>query len=135
MEDKVDNNEGNEDSGSSAPKEMKHLDFITSLVLMGVSIYTAVEAHGFYIKSKKSFYASPGFMPAIIAGALFLLALYLMAQSLSKSSIKEIFRNIREAVPVTIKSLRFRNTIIGLVIFAFYIYVLLYLLLQKIILF
>ena len=113
------------DSGPPVRKDMKHLDLITSLVIMAVSIYTAVTAHGYYVDSGKAFYASPGFMPTIIAGVLFLLAVYLFFQSLGKSSAKELISRIRTALPAGLKSLRFRNTIMGLVFFAVYVYVLL----------
>ena len=107
------------------PKDMKHLDFVTALVVMGVSIYTAVEAHSYYIRSRKEFYASPGFMPTIIAIALFLLSIYLMYQSLDKSSVKECLSRLLEAIPRGLKSARFKNTIVGLAIFGVYIYILL----------
>ena len=106
-------------------KDMKHLDFITSLVLMAVSVYVVIESHGYYIRSRSEFSVSPAFMPTIIAGALFLLAISLMYQSLKNSSLKEIFGRLREGIPRGIKSARFRNTIVGLAIFAIYIYVLL----------
>ena len=124
VEENIDN-EARQDSSAPAQKDMKHLDFITSLVIMGVSIFTAVTAYGYYIKSRKAFYASPGFMPAIIAGALFLLALYLLVQSLNKSSFGECISRLREAIPRGLGSVRFKNTIIGLALFAAYIFVLL----------
>ena len=110
---------------ASASKNMKHLDFITSLVIMGVSVFVAVEAYGYYVRSRKEFYASPGFMPIIIAVALFLLAIYLMYQSLDKSSLKENLGRLREAIPGGLKSIQFKNTLVGLIIFGIYIYVLL----------
>ena len=125
IEEDIVDDESNDGSDPSAPKDMKHLDFITSLVLMGLSVYTVFNAYGFFIKSRKAFYASPGFMPAIIAVALFLLALNLMIQSLDKSSVKINFFRLVEALPRGIKSARFRNTIIGLAFFAVYIYILL----------
>jgi hypothetical protein len=119
------NEENSQDSGIPAKKDMKHLDFATSLVIMGVSVYTFYQSYGFYTRSRKAFYASPGFMPAIIAGALFLLGIYLLYQSLNKSSLKELFGRLGEAIPRGLKSARFKNTIIGLAIFGLYIFVLL----------
>jgi len=117
--------ESGQDSGAPAQKDMKHLDFITSLVIMALAIYTAVTAYGYYVKSRSAFYASPGFLPTIIAGALFLLAVNLMFKSLNKSSLKELFHRLGEAIPRGLKSARFKNTIIGLAFFAVYIYILL----------
>jgi hypothetical protein len=127
-EDEVIENEdksADEAPDTAAPRDMKHLDFITSLVIMALSVFVVISAHGFYVKSRKAFYASPGFMPAIIAGALFLLALYLMVQSLNKSSVKECCIRLVEALPRGLKSVRFKNTIIGLALFAVYVYILL----------
>jgi len=124
-ENKVPDGESSQDSGAPVQKDLKHLDFITSLVIMGVSIYTAVSAYGLYIKSRSAFYASPGFLPTIIAGALFLLAVNLLLQSLNKSSVKELLHRIREAMPRGLKSVRVKNTVIGLAFFAMYIFVLL----------
>ena len=123
MEEKAD--DGEQVAGGAAPGDMKHLDFITSIVLMALSVYVVVTAHGYYLKSRKEFYASPGFLPTIIAGAIFLLALNLMVQSLNKSSVKDIFSRLFEAVPRGFKSARFKNTVAGLAIFAVYIYVML----------
>ena len=123
-EEKLDN-EIDQDSNAAAPKDMKHLDFITSLVLMGISIFTVILSYGYHVRSRKAFYISPGFMPIIIAAALFLLAITLMRQSLNESSLKECLGRLMEAIPRGLKSLRFRNTVIGLAIFAVYIYVLL----------
>ena len=124
---RIDNagDESPRDSDATEPKGMEHLDFITSLVLMVVSIITSIVSFGYYEKSRKAFYASPGFMPIIIAGALFFLALSLMLQSTRKNSVKEIFSRIREAASRGFKSLRFRNSVIGLGFFGIYIYVLL----------
>ena len=103
---------------------MEHLDFITSIVLMLVCIGVIVTAHGYYVKSGKAFYASPGFMPIIIAGSLFLLSLSLMRQSLKADSVKGLFSRLCKAVPGGLKSLRFKNSVIGLLIFAAYIFIL-----------
>ena len=116
------------DLNTPEPGDMKHLDFVTSVVLMGLSIGVIIVSRGYYLRSRSPFYASPGFMPIILASALFLLALSLMYQSLNKSSLKECLGRIREGIPRGLKSLRFRNTVIGLAIFAVYIYVLIRLL-------
>jgi hypothetical protein len=104
---------------------MEHLDFITSIVLMALSVIVSIVSYGYYVKSRKAFYASPGFMPIIICAALFLLGLSLMLQSVKKNSVKEIFRRVLDAAPRGLTSLRFRNSVIGLAFFGIYIYVLL----------
>jgi len=117
--------ENNESNEKAPQKDMKHLDFITSLVIIGLSIYVAFQSYGFYVRSRGPFYASPGFMPAIIAAALFLLGINLFFQSLNKSSLKELVGRLLEATPRGLKSVRFKNTVIGLAFFAVYIFVLL----------
>jgi len=118
------NKETNQDSSAPVQKDMKHLDFVTSLVVMAVVIWVAVMSSGYYNKSHAAFYASPGFMPTIIAGVLFLLGLYLMIQSVNKSSLRQLIGRIRTTLPRGLRSVRFRNTVAGLVFFALYIYVL-----------
>ena len=125
----ADNDDNIENEGPSAEDasqdKMEHLDFITSLVLMALSVIVSIVAYGYYEKSRKAFYASPGFMPIIICGALFFLALSLLFQSLRKNSVKELLRRVLDTVPRGIKSIRFRNSVIGLAFFGIYIYVLL----------
>ena len=119
-----DDDDVNQGSGAPAPKDMKHLDFVTSLVVLGVSIFVLHYSQGLFQRSlREEFYASPGFMPTIIAVALLLLGLKLLSQSLSKTSLKEIFGRLLEATPRGLKSARFKNTVAGLAIFALYIFV------------
>ena len=119
-----DNDDIYDATGVTSKDNIKHLDFITSIVLMLVCIVYSVMAYGYYVKSKSPFYASPGFMPIIIAVSLFLLSLSLMLQSLKNSSLKENIRRFLEAIPRGVKSIRFRQSIIGLAIFWVYIFVL-----------
>jgi hypothetical protein len=121
----TDDESGREVDALGAPSEMKHLDFITSIVLMILSVATLPVSYGYFQKSRKAFYASPGFMPIIIAAALFLLGLSLMLQSLKDSSVKENLRRLIDAAPRGFRSLRFRNSVIGLGFFGVYIYILL----------
>ena len=110
--------------GAAASGSMEHLDFITSIVLMLVCAGVAFTAYGYYVKSGKAFYASPGFMPIIISGSLFLLAVSLMRQSLKKASVMEHFRRIFGAIPGGVKGDRFKNTMVALLIFGIYIFLL-----------
>lgn len=131
IKEEIDNGSGQEPvtpepAEQSSVKDMKHLDFITSIVVMALAVYVAHQSNQFFIRSpREHFYASPGFMPAIIATALFLLGLSLFIQSLKDSSIKKNFIRLVEATPNGLKSARFKNTVIGLAIFALYIFVLL----------
>ena len=121
----TDTENGFDATGLTAKDNIKHIDFISSIVLMLVCVIYSVMAYGYYIKSKSVFYTSPGFMPVIIAASLFLLALSLMVQSLKNSSPKEHISRLRKAIPKGIKIIRFKRTVIGLAFFWMYIFVLL----------
>jgi len=119
------NVEDQETADPGSPAGIEHLDFITSLVLMLACVGVIIVAYGDHIKSRKAFYASPGFMPIIIAGSLFLLAVSLMRQSLKNSSVKERVTRVLGAIPRGAGSPRFKNSLIALGFFAVYIFALL----------
>ena len=80
---------------------------------------------GYWKKLGGAFYASTGFMPTIIAGALIIMAITLFVNSIKGSSISERCRQLGAAVPATLHSKVFWRAVIGLAIFAVYIFVLL----------
>jgi hypothetical protein len=102
---------------------IEHLDFVTALVLMLVCVGSGSLAIRYYLKSKTEFYASPGFMPMIITGILFLLSVSLMAQSLKGGKAGDLFQKAMRAIPAGVKSKRFINSVIGLAMFAVYVFV------------
>jgi hypothetical protein len=112
-------------TGAARSDGKEHLDLAAAIVLFCVSIFSIILACGYYVRSKKVFYASPGLMPVIIASGIFLLALSLMLQSLKGSSIKERFGQVIDAIPRGIKSRRFLNTAAALCMFWVYIFLLL----------
>jgi hypothetical protein len=112
-------------TGTERLEGKEHLDFAASVILMGVCVCAVVLSWGYYLKSKAVFYASPGFMPIIIAGSLFIMALALFLKSIKGSSVKARFLQILEALPGGVKSKRFLNSLVALGLFGVYIYVLL----------
>ncbi|MDR2134655.1 MAG: tripartite tricarboxylate transporter TctB family protein [Treponema sp.] len=112
-------------TGSPRSGGIEHLDFISALVLMVLCVFSSVLALSYYVKSKKEFYASPGFMPMLIGVILFLLSLSLLVQSLKGSSLKERFGQAAAAFRRGTGSRRFFNSAAGLAIFGVYIYALL----------
>ena len=119
------NDENSQDMMGNVTKDnIEHLDFITSIILMIVCIMVAYTSYGYYVKSKVIFYASPGFMPIVFAGALFVLSLALMAKSLKKASAKDCIRRVLDAIPRGIKNDEFKNVMKAVLIFALYVFVL-----------
>ncbi|MDR1933476.1 MAG: tripartite tricarboxylate transporter TctB family protein [Spirochaetales bacterium] len=112
-------------TGAARSDGKEHLDFATAVLLLGVSIFSVILAYGYYVSSGKVFYASPGLMPVIIAGGVFLLALSLLVQSLKGSSVKERAGQVCEAIPRGLKSKRFLNSSAALGMFWVYIFILL----------
>lgn len=104
------------------PPDKEHLDFVTAIVLLAVCVLVLVLSMGYWKKIGGEFYASPGFMPSVIAGGLAVMALTLLLNSLKGSSIQERCRQVRAALPATLQSGNFWRTILGLCIFAIYIY-------------
>ncbi|MDR1318637.1 MAG: tripartite tricarboxylate transporter TctB family protein [Treponema sp.] len=112
-------------TGTEHLEGKEHLDFAASVILMAVCVFALVLSWGYYLKSKAKFYASPGFMPIIIAGSLFIMALVLFLKSIKGSSVKQRFFQILEALPGGLKSKRFLNSLVALGMFGVYTYVLL----------
>jgi hypothetical protein len=103
----------------------EYLDFAASIVLFGVCIFSGILAYGYYVRSGKIFYASPGLMPIIIAGSLFIFSLNLFVYSIKGSSVKVRVKQLIEAVPRGLKSKRFLNSAAALGMFWIYIFFLL----------
>ncbi|MCF0236992.1 MAG: tripartite tricarboxylate transporter TctB family protein [Sphaerochaetaceae bacterium] len=106
------------------------LDFLASLVLIGVSIAVIITSYGYYLKQhngygKHTFYASAGFMPILISVALIISSIILMLRSLEGSSIKQRFIEIGNFFSSWIKDSVVHKAFIGLLIMGFYVYVLL----------
>ncbi len=110
-------------TGSAGDKA--HLDFLTSVVLLVVSISAAITSLGYWREIGGKFYASPGFMPIIICSALAFMALLMMVGSLKNSSVKERVAQLAAAFGRTVKSPVVHQAAIGIFIFAVYVFLLL----------
>lgn len=107
-----------------------HLDFLTSLILIGVCIAIMVTCQGYYKQQLSrrivsSFYESTGFMPTVFAGFLMIMATIQLIGSLRKASVISYVKQLGRSFKATIVSPRFWKAIGGLVLFAIYVYVLL----------
>ncbi len=107
------------------PPDREHLDFLTSILLFVVCVAAIILSMGYWKQLGGAFYASPGFMPTIISAFLLVMSVVLFFDSLKGSSISERCRQLGAAVPATLHSKVFWRAVIGLAIFAVYIFVLL----------
>ena len=114
-----------EDVSEPASNNKAHLDFATAIVLLGGCVFLFFRSWGYYVASGQLFYASPGFTPIIILTILTLLSLSLLAGSLMGSSPGQRINEIVDAVPKGLKSKRFQNSVIALLMFGVYIHVML----------
>lgn len=99
-----------------------HLDFLTAVILMGVSIFAAVSGLLYWQKQKGIFYESAGFMPVLIAVGLFLMALRLLLESLRHDSVPSFVRRLGASLKQTARSRGVHKAIVGLAIFGVYVF-------------
>lgn len=104
------------------PPDREHLDFLTAIILLIVSVAAIILSLGYWRDLGGEFYASPGFMPTIIAAFLIVMAVTLLLQSVKGSSVAERCRQLGAALPRTLRSRTFWRAVIGLAIFAVYIF-------------
>lgn len=107
------------------PPDREHLDFLTSIILFAVSVAAIILSLGYWRDLGGEFYASPGFMPTIIAAFLLVMAAILFSNSLKGSCVSERLSQLGAALPRTLHSRTFWRAVVGLAIFAVYIFVLL----------
>ena len=106
-------------------EDRSHLDFLTAIILLVISVATIITSIGYWQKQGRLFYESTGFMPTVIGGALLLMAIMLLKQSLKGVSLGERFAQLKVSFFQTIKSRQVYKAVGGLAIFALYVYVLL----------
>ncbi len=112
---------------TQAHDDQGHLDFLTSLILIGVSIAVFITCQGYYQQQLKrrivtTFYESTGFMPTVFAGFLLVLALFLLVGSLRTGSVKAHAARLVSSFKATMVSRKFWKAVGGLVFFGVYVY-------------
>lgn len=115
---------------SQAHDQQDHLDFLTSLVLIGISIAIIVTCQGYYHQQLSrrivsTFYESTGFMPTVFAAFLLVMALIQLVGTLRKAGVKTYVQQLIVSAKATFTSRRFYKAVGGLLIFAVYVYALL----------
>ena len=112
---------------TEAHDNQAHLDFLVSLILIGVCIAIINTFQGYYQQQLKrrivsTFYESTGFMPTVFAGFLMLMSVIQLIGSLRKGSIPAYAVQLVKSFKATMVSSNFWKAVGGLVIFGIYVY-------------
>ena len=112
---------------TEAHDNQAHLDFLVSLILIGVCIAIIITCQGYYQQQLKrrivsTFYESTGFMPTVFAGFLMLMSVIQLIGSLRKGSIPAYAVQLVKSFKATMVSSGFWKAVGGLVIFGIYVY-------------
>lgn len=102
-----------------------HLDFLTSIILIIISIAVIITSIGYWQRQKVTFYESAGFMPVLIAGGLLIMSLRLLREALKQDSVHSFISRLKVSFGQTVRSNTVHRAIIGLIIFGIYVFVLL----------
>ena len=71
----------------------KHVDFVSAIVLMALSVYVIFEGYSYYqaiqVRGVSPFYESPGFFPVIVGSGLLICSVMLLVRSLKGGALAE----------------------------------------------
>lgn len=104
-------------------KRMK--DFISSIVMCGISVYVLIESYKIYVRSGKILYLSPGLIPLMLGGFLLILSAVLLAVSLKEGGAAARAAEVKLWWRVMIKDKNSMRMLIGLVLMGLYTFVML----------
>ena len=112
---------------TQADDKQGHLDFLTSLILIIVSIAIIITCQGYYQQQLKrrivyTFYESTGFMPTVFAGFLLVMSAIQLIGSLRGHSVPAYAVQLVRSFKATLVSRTFWKAVGGLVIFGIYVY-------------
>ena len=102
-----------------------HLDFLTATILILVSIAVIITSIGYWQRQRVTFYESAGFMPVLIAGGLLIMSVRLLREALNQDSVRHFISRLKVSFGQTVHSNTVHRAIVGLVIFAIYVFALL----------
>ena len=102
-----------------------HLDFLTATILILVSIAVIITSIGYWQRQRVTFYESAGFMPVLIAGGLLIMSVRLLREALNQDSVRHFIGRLKVSFGQTVRSNTVHRAIVGLVIFAIYVFALL----------
>ena len=112
---------------TEAHDNQAHLDFLVSLILIGVCIAIIITCQGYYQQQLKrrivsTFYESTGFMPTVFAGFLMIMSVIQLIGSLKKGSVPGYVLQLVKSFKATMVNSNFWKAVGGLVIFGIYVY-------------
>ena len=79
-----------------------HLDFLTSIILIIISIAVIITSIGYWQRQKVTFYESAGFMPVLIAGGLLIMSLRLLREALKQDSAHSFISRLKVSFGQTV---------------------------------
>ena len=112
---------------TEAHDNQAHLDFLTSLILIGACIAIIITCQGYYQQQLKrrivsTFYESTGFMPTVFAGFLLIMSVIQLVGALRKGSVPGYAVQLVQSFKATMVNPGFWKAVGGLVIFGIYVY-------------
>ena len=109
--------------------DRKHVDFLSALIFMGLSVYVIFEGRRYYqaIQARGAivFHESPGFLPVIIGTAMLVCSILLLVRSIKGGALGENLQKIKTAAVDLVKMPTIHKAIIGCSWMGLYIFVLL----------
>lgn len=99
-----------------------HLDFLTALVLMGIAVAVIITSVGYWQRQRLPFYESAGFMPVLISVGLFIMAVRLLRESMTHDSVRNFLQRLKASLGQTLRSNTVHRALVGLAIFAVYVF-------------
>ena len=112
---------------TQADDKQDHLDFLTSAILIIVSIAVIITCQGYYRQQLRrrivtTFYESTGFMPTVFAGFLLVMSAIQLIGSLRHGSAAAYAAQLVQSFRSTMVSRTFWKAVGGLTIFGIYVY-------------
>jgi len=107
--------------------ERKHIDFVSAIAMLLLSIYVLFESWSFYTNQRipTPFYESPGFFPFILGGALLVCSVVLLIRSVVGGVFLQNFTKLKEGTVTFVKSPTALRATLGILWMGVYIFILL----------
>ena len=107
----------------------KHIDFVSSILLMALSIFVLIESYSYYQTQNERvvvvFHQSAGFFPIVIGSALLICSILLFIRSVRGGAFKENFVKIKEGAIAFLKTTTAFRALVGCIWMGIYVFVLL----------
>lgn len=103
----------------------KMKDFMSSVVLVLLSVYVLTESRNIFVKAGKELHLSPALIPTLLGSLLLLLSITLLVESLKDGGVSARCREMKEMFGEVKGDSNTPRVLIGLAIMALYTFVLL----------